>query len=54
MQRRWQGVLHLLTGTGRTMKNHIFPLLEKLLLRKRSSIKPFFAKLKSRMELGNF
>ena len=31
---------------GRTMKHHLLPLLDKLLLRKRSSIETLFAKLK--------
>ena len=46
----WQRVLHLLTGIRRTMKKHL-PLLDSLLLRKRSSIKPLFAKLRSGMGL---
>ena len=51
MKRRWQRGLHLLTGIGRTMKNHLLPLLGKLLSRKRSSIETLFAKLKSGMGL---
>ncbi len=51
MKRRWQRGLHLLTGIGRTMKNHLLPLLGKLLPRKRSSIATLFAKLKSGMGL---
>ena len=36
-ERLWQRGLHLLlvTGIGRTMKNHLMPLLDKVLLRKR-------------------
>ncbi len=49
MKRRCQRGLHLLTGIGRTMKDHLFPLLGKLLPRKQSSIETLFAKLKSGM-----
>ena len=50
MKRLWQRVLHLLAGIRRTMKKHL-PLLDRLLLRKRSSIKTLFAKLRSGMGL---
>ena len=50
MKRLWQRVLHLLSGIRRTMKKHL-PLLERLLLRKGSSIKILFAKLRSGMGL---
>ena len=51
MQRRWQRGLHLLTGIGRTMKNSLLPLLDKVLLRKGSIMETLFAKLKSAMGL---
>ncbi len=34
MQHLWQRGLHLLTGSRRTMKNLLLPLLDKLLPRK--------------------
>ena len=51
MQRLWQRGLRLLTGSGRTMKNSLLPLLDKLLPRKPSIIETLFAKLKSGMGL---
>ncbi len=51
MKPLWQWSLHLPTGGRHTMKNLLFPLLDKLLLRKPSSIKTLLAKLKSRMKL---
>ena len=50
MQHLWQRGLHLLTAR-RTMKNLLFPLLDKLLLRKSSIIETLFAKLKPGMGL---
>ncbi len=50
MKRLWQRVQHLLTGIRRTMKKHL-PLLDRLLPRKRSSIKTLLAKLRSGMGL---
>ena len=41
------GVVHLITGIRRNMKNFLMPLLHKLLLRKRSIIETLFDKLKS-------
>ncbi len=46
MKRLWQRGLHLLTGIRRNRKNHLLPLLDKLLLRKQSILEPLFAKLK--------
>ena len=43
--------LHLVTGIRRNMKNHLMPLLDKLLLRKRFIIETPFDKLKSHMGL---
>ncbi len=51
MQRLWQRGLRLFTGIGRTMKNSLMPLLDKLLPRKPSIIETLFAKLKSGMGL---
>ena len=51
MQRLWQRGLRLLTGSGRTMKNSLLTLLDKLLPRKPSIIETLFAKLKSGMGL---
>ncbi len=51
MKRLWGRILHLPTGIRRTMKNHLLPLPDKLLLRKGSSINAFFAMLKSGMGL---
>ncbi len=42
----WQRVLHLLTGIQRTMKNSLLPLLDKLLLRKRSITRNSFCQRK--------
>ena len=50
MQHRAAGSA-LLTGMGRTMKNLLLPLLDKLRMRKRCSIKTLFAKLKPGMGL---
>ncbi len=46
MKRLWQRVLNLLTALVAPMENHHLPLLDKLVLRKRSSIETLFAKLK--------
>ena len=35
LERLWQRGLHLVTGICRNMKNHLMPLLDKVLLRKR-------------------
>ncbi len=51
MKRLWQRGLHLLTGIRRNRKNHLLPLLDKLLLRKRSILEPLLAKLKRGMGL---
>lgn len=49
--RLWQQGLHLLNGIRRNMKNHLMPVLDKLLLRKRFIIETLFDKLKSNMGL---
>ena len=49
MQQLWQRGLHLITGIRRDMKNHLMPLLDKLLLRKRFIIETLLVKLKSHM-----
>ena len=51
MQQLWQRGLHLITGIRRDMKNHLVPLLDKLLLRKRFIIETLLVKLKSHMGL---
>ena len=51
-QRLWQRGLLLLTDIGRNMKNHLLPLLDKLLLRKRSIIEILCAKLRWGMGVG--
>lgn len=49
MKRRWQRGLYLLTDVRRNVKNHLLPLLDKLLPRKRSTIKTLFATLRRGM-----
>lgn len=49
--RLWQKGLHLITGIRRNMKNHLMPIWDKLLLRKRFIIETLFDKLKSQMGL---
>ena len=49
--RLWQRDLHWVTGIGRSKKNYLLPLLDKVLLRKRYIIETLFAKLKSSMGL---
>ena len=49
MHQLWQRGLHLITGIRRDMKNHLMPLMDKLLLRKRFIIETLFHKLKSHM-----
>ena len=51
VQRRWQRGLHRLSGIGRNVKDPLLPLLDKVLLRKRSIMETLFAKLKSAMGL---
>ena len=51
LERLWQRGLHLVTSIRRNMKNHLMPLLDKLLLRKRFIIETLFNKLKSGMGL---
>ena len=51
LERLWQRGLHLFTGICRNMKNHLMPLLDKVLLRKRCIIETLFDKLKSSMGL---
>lgn len=47
----WQQGLHLITGIRRNMKNHLMPIMDKLLLRKRFIVETLFDKLKSDMGL---
>ena len=47
----WQRGLHLITGIRRNMKNHLMPLPDKLMLRKRFIIETVFDTLKSEMGL---
>lgn len=47
----WRRGLHLLTGIRKNMKNHLMPLLDKLLLQKRFIVETLFDKLKSEMGL---
>ena len=47
----WRRGLKLITGIRRNMRNHLMPLLDKLLLRKRFIIETPFDKLKSQMGL---
>ena len=49
MQQLWQRGLHLITGIRCDMKNHLMPLMNKLLLRKRFIIETLLVKLKSHM-----
>ena len=42
---------HILTGIRKNIKNHLMPIYEKLLLRKRFIIETLFDKLKSEMGL---
>jgi len=47
----WKNSIHLITGIRKNMKNHLMPLLDKILLRKRFVIETIFDKLKSQMGL---
>ncbi len=47
----WRRGLHLLTGIRKNMKNHLMPMFDKLLLRKRFIVETLFDKLKSEMGL---
>lgn len=49
--RLWKKGLHLITGIRRNMKNHLMPIFDKLLLRKRFIVETLFDKLKSEMGL---
>ena len=49
LERLRQQGLHLVNGIGRNMKNHLMPLVEKVLLRKRCIIESLFDKIKSSM-----
>ncbi|MYA90540.1 MAG: hypothetical protein F4Y10_01865 [Synechococcus sp. SB0663_bin_10] len=51
LERLWQRGLHLITGIRRNMKNHLMPLLDKVLLGKRSIMETLFDKPKSNMGL---
>jgi transposase len=50
-QALWQRGLHLITGIRRNMRNHLMPLADKLLLRKRFVIETVLDTLKSEMGL---
>ena len=50
-RRLWQRGLHLITGIRRNMRNHLMPLADKLMLRKRFVIEPVLAILKCEMGL---
>ena len=50
-ERLWQKGLHLITGIRKNMKNHLMPILDKLLLRKRFIVETLFDRLKSGMGL---
>lgn len=45
----WKQGLHLLTGIRKNMKNHLMPIGDKMLLRKRFIVETLFDKLKSQM-----
>ena len=47
----WGKGLHLITGIRRNMKNHLMPVFDKLLLRKRFIVETLFDKLKTEMGL---
>ena len=47
----WKKGLHLITGIRRNMKNKLMPMIDKLLLRKRSLIETVFGILKTDMNL---
>jgi Transposase DDE domain len=47
----WQRGLHLITGIRRNMRNHLMPLADKLMLRKRFVIETVLDTLKSEMGL---
>src|SRR3978361_308098 len=47
----WQRGLHLITGIRRNMRNHLIPLADKLMLRKRFVIETVLDTLKSEMGL---
>ena len=47
----WQRGLHLITGIRRNMRNHLMPLADKLMLRKRFVIETVLNTLKSEMGL---
>ena len=51
LERLWQRGLHLVTGIRRNMKNHLMPLLDKVLLRKPCIMETLFDQLKSTMDL---
>ena len=50
-RRLWQRGLHLITGIRRNMRNHLMPLADKLMLRKRFVIETVLAILKCEMGL---
>jgi hypothetical protein len=48
----WQRGLHLITSIQRNMKNHLLPLADKIMLRKRFVIETVLDTLKSEMGLS--
>lgn len=50
-QTLWEQGLQLITGIRKTMRNHLIPLIDKVLLRKRFIIETIFGVLKSEMSL---
>ncbi len=51
--RLWQKGLHLIHGIRRNMKNHLMPMIDKLMLRKRFIVETVFDNLKSQMGLSH-
>jgi len=47
----WQRGLHLITGIRRNMRNHLMPMTDKIMLRKRFLIETVLDTLKSEMRL---
>jgi len=50
-QKLWQNAIQLITGIRKNMKNHLMPMMDKILLRKRFIIQTIFNMLKSQMEM---
>jgi len=47
----WRRGLHLIVGIRKNMKNHLMPMIDKILLKKRFIVETLFDKLKSEMGL---